>query len=615
MAVNTQRRSSNSLQYHREIRANYQLFGMIIFVLTSCGAVLYIVANIFSRSGLDGDDWVRAIVIASAGIVQYFIGKSTLSDRLKPHMMSSIFLLIPYIYYPFIDRGVQSVWACALLFILASLVVINRTMLLYATSITTISLLYIWYQTPSLENVTMFASDHIARIGLILIATIISLLIHNQYVTRLERNIDYLARLQEQAFTDTVTGLSNRSSFVIEVDKKKREGDMICLVDLDDFKTVNDAFGYRTGDRTLHIIGRRLMNRFSDCTIAKASGSAFLLHAPNHYDARTLCDDILSSVSERVQIDFKQINVTASIGVSYVNDETTDHVINDAEIALFTAKSNRKNTYAITDLATQNERKRALQLTRDLYDAELDRDFFILFQPQVNAKTRQITGVEALIRWNHPEYGLVPPNEFIPLAERTRFIETLGVWVMRQACFQGKAWLEEGKEPLTISVNVSPWELRQPDFMDRVLGILKQSGFPPSLLEIEMTEHIFIEGTEQIIETLNALHLYGIRIALDDFGTGFSSMQSLVELPFDQLKIPKEIVQEAIHSEKKRAMIETIIQLGKRLDMTIVAEGIELEEEAVLLERLGCHTLQGYLFHRPLQPRQLEHFLTIYREG
>nr|WP_251137614.1 GGDEF domain-containing protein [Exiguobacterium sp. s168] len=190
----------------------------------------------------------------------------------------------------------------------------------------------------------MFASDHIARIGLILIATIISLLIHNQYVTRLERNIDYLARLQEQAFTDPVTGLSNRSSFVIEVDNKKREGDMICMVDLDDFKTVNDAFGYRTGDRTLHIIGRRLMNRFPDCTIAKASGSAFLLHAPSHYDARSLCDDILSSVSERVQIDFKQINVTASIGVSYMNDETTDHVINDTEIALFTAKSNRKNT-------------------------------------------------------------------------------------------------------------------------------------------------------------------------------------------------------------------------------------------------------------------------------
>lgn len=613
--MNTQRRSSNSLQYHREIRANYQLFGMIIFVLTSCGAVLYIVANVFSRSGLNGEDWIRAIVIASAGVVQYFIGKSTLSDRLKPHMMSSVFLLIPYIYYPFIDRGVQSVWASALLFILASLVVINRTMLLYATSITTISLLYIWYQTPSLENVTMFASDHIARIGLILIATIISLLIHNQYVTRLERNIDYLARLQEQAFTDPVTGLSNRSSFVIEVNNQKQEDDLICLIDLDDFKTVNDAFGYRTGDRTLHIIGRRLMNRFPDCTIAKASGSAFLLHAPNHYDARTLCDDILSSVSERVQIDFKQINVTASIGVSYMNDETTDHVINDAEIALFTAKSNRKNTYAITDLSTQNERKRALQLTRDLYDAELDRDFFLLFQPQVNAKTRQITGVEALIRWNHPEYGLVPPIEFIPLAERTRFIETLGGWVMRQACFQGKAWLEEGKEPLTISVNVSPWELRQPDFTDRVLAILKQSGFPPSLLEIEMTEHIFIEGTDQIIETLNALHLYGIRIALDDFGTGFSSMQPLVELPFDQLKIPKEIVQEAIQSEKKRAMIETIIQLGKRLDMTIVAEGIELEEEAALLERLGCQTLQGYLFHRPLQPRQLDNFLVMYREG
>ncbi|MGX9807402.1 putative bifunctional diguanylate cyclase/phosphodiesterase [Exiguobacterium acetylicum] len=613
--MNTQRRSSNSLQYHREIRANYQLFGMIIFVLTSCGAILYIIANVFSRSGLNGDDWLRAIIIASAGLVQYFIGKSTLSDRLKPHMMSSVFLLIPYIYYPFIDRGVQTVWACALLFILASLVVINRTMLMYATSITTVSLLYIWYQTPSLENTTMFASDHIARIGLILIATIISLLIHNQYVTRLERNIDYLARLQEQAFTDPVTGLSNRSSFVIEVEKKKQEGDLICLVDLDDFKTVNDAFGYRTGDRTLHIIGRRLMNRFADCTIAKASGSAFLMHAPKHYDARTLCDEILSSVSERVQIDFKQINVTASIGVSYMNEETTDHVINDAEIALFTAKSNRKNTFAITDLATQNERKRALQLTRDLYDAELDRDFFVLFQPQVNAKTRQITGVEALIRWNHPEYGLVPPIEFIPLAERTRFIETLGNWVMRQACFQGKVWLEEGKEPLTISVNVSPWELRQPDFTDRVLAILKQSGFPPSLLEIEMTEHIFIEGTDQITETLNALHLYGIRIALDDFGTGFSSMQPLVELPFDQLKIPKEIVQEAIQSEKKRAMIETIIQLGKRLEMTIVAEGIELEEEAALLEQLGCHTLQGYLFHRPLQPRQLEDYLVMYREG
>lgn len=613
--MNMQRRSSNSLQYHREIRANYQLFGMIIFVLTSCGAMLYIVASLFSRSGLGEEALWRAFIIAFAGSLQYFIGKSSLSDRLKPHLMSSIFLLIPFIYYPFINSGAQTVWASSLLFILASLVVINRTMLLYATSITTLSLLYIWYQTPMLENATMFASDHIARIGLILIATIISLLIHNQYVTRLERNIDYLARLQEQAFTDPVTGLANRSSFVIEVEKTKQEGDLICLIDLDDFKTVNDAFGYRTGDRTLHIIGRRLMHRFPDCTIAKASGSAFLMHAPRHQDARTLCDDILSSVSERVQIDFKQINVTASIGVSFMNNETTDHVINDAEIALFTAKSNRKNTYAITDLATQNDRKRALQLTRDLYDAELDRDFFVLFQPQVNARTRRITGVEALIRWNHPEYGLVPPFEFIPLAERTRFIETLGGWVMRQACLQGKAWLEQGKEPLTVSVNVSPWELRQSDFTERVLSILKQTGFPSSLLEIEMTEHIFIEGTEQIIETLNTLHLYGIRIALDDFGTGFSSMQSLVELPFDQLKIPKEIVQEAVHSEKKRSMIETIIQLGKRLDMTIVAEGIELEEEAILLERLGCHTLQGYLFHRPLQPRQLEHFLTRYREG
>jgi len=358
----------------------------------------------------------------------------------------------------------------------------------------------------------------------------------------------------------------------------------------------------------LHIIGKRLMTRFSDCIVAKASGSAFLLHATSSQPDQ-LCDEILTSISERVQIDFKQINVTASIGVSFVNGESIDHVINDAEIALFTAKSNRKNTFAITDQVTQNERKRAMQLTRDLYDADLDRDFFVLFQPQVSATNHRITGAEALVRWNHPKYGLISPLEFIPLAERTRFIETLGGWVMRKACLQGQQWLEQGRKPITIAVNVSPSQLRQEDFTEKVLEILRSTGFPPYLLEIEMTEHIFIEGMAQIIETLNELHLHGIRIALDDFGTGFSSMQTLVELPFDQLKIPKEIVRAAIDSEEKRAIVEMIIQLGDRLKMTIVAEGIEAMAEAELLTGLGCQTLQGYLFHKPLEALSVEPLL------
>ncbi|WP_404274317.1 putative bifunctional diguanylate cyclase/phosphodiesterase [Exiguobacterium undae] len=602
------RPSSANLHYHREVKANYRLFGMIIFVLTSCGSALYVFSSALSRSGLEWSDGWRAGLIFIVGLVQLLIGKSNLSDQLKPHVMSSVFLLIPFINYPYIESGAQTVWAASLLFLLTSLVVINRTMLLYATGISILSLLYIWLEAPSGTSV-FTATDHIARIGLILIATLISLLIHTQYVTRLERNIDYLTRLKEQAFFDPVTELANRSFFVIETEKKATSGDLICLIDLDDFKTVNDAFGYRTGDRALHVIGSRLMTRFSDCIVAKASGSAFLLHADAHHSAQGLCDEILSSISERVQIDFKQINLTASIGVSFVNGESIDHVINDAEIALFTAKSNRKNTFAITDQATQNERKRAMQLTRDLYDAELDRDFFVLFQPQVEASSHRITGAEALVRWNHPKYGLISPLEFIPLAERTRFIETLGGWVMRKACLQGKHWLEHGRKPITIAVNVSPWQLRQPDFTEKVLEILTDTGFPPQLLEIEMTEHIFVEGTMQIIDTLNELHRHGIRIALDDFGTGFSSMQTLVKLPFDQLKIPKEIVQEAIDSEEKRAIVEMIIQLGKRLDMTIVAEGVEMTAEAELLQQLGCHTLQGYLFHKPLEALYIEPLL------
>lgn len=180
---------------------------------------------------------------------------------------------------------------------------------------------------------------------------------------------------------------------------------------------------------------------------------------------------------------------------------------------------------------------------------------------------------------------------------------------MRKACLQGKQWLEQGRKPITIAVNVSPWQLRQEDFTEKVLDILQTTGFPPYLLEIEMTEHIFVEGTEQIIDTLNALHLHGIRIALDDFGTGFSSMQTLVELPFDQLKIPKEIVQAAIDSEEKRAIVEMIVQLGNRLKMTIVAEGIESMEEAELLTQFGCQTLQGYLFYKPLEALSVEPLL------
>ncbi|WP_026830742.1 putative bifunctional diguanylate cyclase/phosphodiesterase [Exiguobacterium antarcticum] len=602
------RPSSASLDYHREVKANYRLFGMIIFVLTGCGAILYVFSSAMGESGLERIDVWRAGLIVLVGFCQWMIGRSNLTEKWKPHVMSSVFLLIPFINHPFLDSGAQTVWAASLLFLLTSLVVISRTMLLYVAGISIVSLVYVWFESPA--GVAVYnASDHIARIGLVLIATLISLLIHNQYVTRLERNIDYLSRLKEQAFIDPITELANRSFFVIETEKQATMGDIICLIDLDDFKTINDAFGYQTGDRALHIIGKRLMTRFSDCLVAKASGSAFLLHARPNQPVQVLCDAILSSIAERVQIDFKQINMTASIGVAFVNGASIDHVINDAEIALFTAKSNRKNTFAITDQATQNERKRALQLTRDLYDADLDRDFFILFQPQVDASSHRITGAEALVRWNHPTYGLISPLEFIPLAERTRFIETLGGWVMRKACLQGKMWLEQGRTPITIAVNVSPWQLRQPDFTKNVLDMLNVTGFPPYLLEIEMTEHIFVEGTAQIIDTLNELHLHGIRIALDDFGTGFSSMQTLVELPFDQLKIPKEIVEAAIDSEEKRAIVEMIIQLGKRLDMSIVAEGIEVTEEAELLKRLGCHTLQGYLFHKPLEAIYVESFL------
>jgi diguanylate cyclase (GGDEF)-like protein len=430
-------------------------------------------------------------------------------------------------------------------------------------------------------------------------------------------------RLRQQAFHDTITDLANRALFVDRLEhaltRRERHDESLAVMflDLDDFKELNDSLGHMAGDELLARVADRLklVLRASD-TAARFGGDefAFLMEeTADAADTMRVAERIVSMFKPRFVIAGREVAISASVGVAVTasRDVTAEELMGQADVAMYRAKVKGKDTYEIFEPGMQDVVARRLEVRTDLERAIDRRELVVLYQPIVDITTSTPVGVEALVRWKHPRWGMVVPAEFIGIAEETGIIRELGLYVLEEACRQWQAWqVELIDEPaFTLSVNVSPRQLRDPSFVTEVWRVLTRVGLPPSHLTLEITESFMVEDPESARDRLHELKSLGVRISMDDFGTGYSSLASLQDLPLDILKIDKLFVDHVAEDPRRTAFAQAIIRMGKTLGLVLIAEGVETAEQAERLQSLGCRFAQGFYFSRPVPADEIQRML------
>ncbi|HKC62354.1 MAG TPA: EAL domain-containing protein [Pyrinomonadaceae bacterium] len=430
-----------------------------------------------------------------------------------------------------------------------------------------------------------------------------------------EEKIHYLA------YNDTLTGLPNRVSFEDRLGEALTRGESsqqplaVMFLSLDRFKKFNDTLGHMVGDQLLRNVSERLSASMRDGdAIARFASDEFaflLTRAKTADDAAEMAQKFQNILEAPFDVDGQELYVTASIGIGLYPHDAVDaqDLLKNAGAALYRAKQQGGNNFQFYT-ADMNERAlKRLSLENQLRWAIERKEFKVYYQPQVRITTGQIVGMEALVRWQHPEMGLVSPAEFIPLAEDTGLIAPIGEWVLRSACAQTKSWHDCGFNSLRVAVNLSPRQFQQPDLLLMIETTLKETGLRPDSLELEVTESSVMKNTESAIKTLSELKAMGIKISIDDFGSGYSSLGYLKHLPIDVLKIDQSFVRDMTTAPNDAAIVMAIIQLAHSLQLKVTAEGVETEDQLRFLRLLRCDEMQGYLFCRPVAVEAFEQLL------
>ena len=421
-------------------------------------------------------------------------------------------------------------------------------------------------------------------------------------------------RVQYLATHDGLTGLPNRALFAelasLAMESARRHDCKMALlyIDLDRFKTINDSLGHDAGD----VLLREMASRFREClrgsdVVARLGGDEFVVLLPEvsgHAQAALVARMLLSAAMRPVEIHQQECRVTASIGICLHPQAGQDDqaVMRNADMAMYAAKEEGKNTYQFYSPAMQAHTGGRLAIETQLRHALERNEFSLHYQAKVQLDTDSITGVEALLRWNNPELGAVSPVQFIPVAEETGLIVPIGRWVLRTACMQNAQWGREGLPPVQVCVNLSLRQLEHTGLIEDIQAVLAESGLPPHLLELELTESMIMHNTERAVRILMDIKALGVRLAIDDFGTGYSSLAQLKRFPIDTLKVDRSFIREVTRDAGDRAITEAIIAMGKTLSLTIVAEGVETPEQKAFLRERACDEMQGYYFSTPVRP-------------
>ena len=430
-------------------------------------------------------------------------------------------------------------------------------------------------------------------------------------------------RLHELVNHDPLTGLPNRRLFneLLEhaIKRAEREHHQIALlfVDLDRFKAINDSLGHQVGDKLLYEVSKRIHHAMRDSDIvARLGGDEFLVMMDmikHPQDAALIAQKIIYALQVEFFIDGKEIFIGASVGISIFpkDGSDVDSLIKAADIAMYQVKNRGKNNHCFYSEDLSKNAVERFTIESQLRHALERNQFEMYYQPQISLLTGDIIGAEALIRWRHPDLGLVSPARFIPIAEETGLIVQIGEWVLRQAALQAIQWINDGYTMQWVSVNVSGVQIMRSNFYDTVYGILIETNCNPNILELEITESTVMQNTEFVIDTFNNIKQLGVRVAIDDFGTGYSSLSNLKRLPLDKIKIDQSFVRGLPDDLDDAAITNTINAMACSLGFTVIAEGVETLAQATFLKNMGCLEAQGYLYSKPVTAAEFTKLLAI----
>ena len=428
-------------------------------------------------------------------------------------------------------------------------------------------------------------------------------------------------KLAHSAQHDFLTGLPNRVllndriSQAIAAAPRHAKKVAVLFLDLDGFKYINDSLGHPTGDLLLQSVAKRLVDcvRSAD-TVSRQGGDEFvvlLTEVEHAEDAAVTAGRMLVAVAAAHSIAEQELHVTTSIGVSIHPDDGPDAetLIKNADTAMYQAKDNGRQGYKFFKPAMNVRAVERQSIEGSLRRALKRQEFALYYQPKIDLRTGAITGAEALIRWTHPVRGLVPPSQFIPIAEDCGLILPIGDWVLREACEQARAWVDAGLRLASVAVNISAMQFRDENFLAGVFAILDDTGLDPGSLELELTEGVLMKSTESAASILKRLRAKGVQVAVDDFGTGYSSLSYLRKFPIDALKIDQSFVREITAAPEEATIVSAVVSMGRSLKLRVVAEGVETREELAFLQRLQCDEAQGYYFSRPVPAEQFASLL------
>ncbi len=432
-----------------------------------------------------------------------------------------------------------------------------------------------------------------------------------------QQKLSYLARY------DPLTGLINRFLFSDRLEsaiaRARRDESLVALMflDLDDFKAVNDHYGHATGDALLKQVAKRIVSSVRETdSVGRLGGDEFtvILESGSRLeDAGQVATKILDAVAEPYLVGNRELRVTASIGIAIypLDGDNSQALLRDADIAMYSAKAAGANTYQYFTPKLRQSASERLGLIDGLRRAVATGDGLrLVYQPWIDTDTGKVAGVEALLRWEHPELGMVPTERFVSLAEETDLIVPLGLWAMNEACRQLRAWHDSGLEPFAVSINVSPRQLKRGNLAEVVEHTLERTGLDASWLKLELTERTLVEDTETARRTLERLRAIGVAIAIDDFGTGYSSLSYLKSFPIDAIKIDREFVRDSVMDADTATVSESMVTLATDLRLEVIAEGVETREQLEMMRGFGCHLVQGFYISRPLavdrMPRAIE---------
>jgi len=441
-----------------------------------------------------------------------------------------------------------------------------------------------------------------------------------------KRHRDAEDRVNRLSRYDQLTGLPSRDTFMellardIEEARSRKTVLSLMVCGIDDFKSVNEQCGFRSGDLILQTVADRLTGQLSSSrfTVARLGSDQFVVVEKglrDGFQAADTAERILSCVGRPMMVQNQHVAMTATLGVAMFPSDADkpDRLLQCAEQAMTLAKQAGADHFQFYVASIDQEIRDRRQMEKDLAQGLINNEFHLVYQPQISLESRRVIGAEALIRWEHPTRGLVPPDDFIPVAEATGIIVDIGQWVLEQACAQAARWADQGT-PLRIAVNLSAVQLRQNNIVGDILDTLRRHDIPAGRLELEVTETSFMTNLSDAVAKLHRLNKAGISIAVDDFGTGYSSLTYLKQMPVQHLKIDKQFIRDLLVNEDDTRIANTIIDLGKSLNLSVVAEGVETAEQEYYLTQRGCKLAQGYFFSKPLHSKDFEQFVHNFHE-